>query len=315
MRRILLLNARRRVFLIKEIRKYIKNEHEDLEIAGADTDNLDPIAFFCDIFRIIPPIYSTEFKSELLKYVEEENIIGIVLWNDIDFKYIDEIREELYEKGANIICPNKKQIKLCNDKRETYYFAKKNNILVPKNYQTINDIIQYPIIIKPAFGAGSVNVYCAKNENQTKILSNHVKEPVFQEFIDGTHYTVDIFSDESGNPFCAVPRQRIKVHCSEVLIAKISMEKKIIQHALTIAKIIKIAGPINIQFIVDKYEKIYLLEINCRIGGGTDLTIQAGAPIGKWIVQMLLKKKLEKNYSICNKLYMSRYYSEVFFQC
>lgn len=315
MKNILLLNAKRRIYLYKKMKKYLEERDLKIKIIASDINQFDPISKVAEEFIILPKITDSSFKDVLIKEIKEKEIGGILIWNDKDFLYMNQIKEELEKLNVTIISPEPLKLEICNNKLKTHEFASENNFLMPTLYKKIEEIKKFPVILKPYDGAGSMDIYIANNIEEARSDFNKIKSknPIIEEYIEGEHYTVDIFSDYNGTPFCIVPRKRIKVHGSEVLIAKIELEEKIIEFSKKIAIVLKIIGPINIQFIVDKNKKIYLIEINPRIGGGTDLTIEAGANFEKWIVQILINEKLDKKFVLENGLYMSRYYDEVFF--
>lgn len=315
MKNILLLNAKRRIYLYKKMKKYLEGKKLKIKIITSDIDQLDPISKIAEEFIILPKITDLAFKDILIEKIKEKEIGGILIWNDSDFFYMNQIKEELESLNVTIISPEPLKLEICNNKLKTHEFANENNFLMPSLYKKIEEIKKFPVILKPYDGSGSMNIYIANNIEEARSDFNRIKakNPIIEEYIEGEHYTVDVFSDYNGLPFCIIPRKRIKVHGSEVLIAKIELNKEVIEFSKKVANILKIIGPINIQFIVDKNKKIYLLEINPRIGGGTDLTIEAGACFEKWIVQILINEELDKKFVLEDNLYMSRYYDEVFF--
>ena len=49
-----------------------------------------------------------------------------------------------------------------------------------------------------------------------KSCGGELPAAIIQEFLDGQEYTIDIFTDFSGRPLCAVPRERLEVRGGEV---------------------------------------------------------------------------------------------------
>lgn len=72
---ILILNARRRVFLVEKMRSYISKNNLEIKIITSDTNMLDPIRFFSDDFILLPPTKDQSFSKELKRYIREKNII------------------------------------------------------------------------------------------------------------------------------------------------------------------------------------------------------------------------------------------------
>ena len=59
-------------------------------------------------------------------------------------------------------------------------------------------------------------------------------------------------------------------------------------------------GPLTIQFFKTDKNKIYLLEINPRFGGGVPLSLECGADYGNAMLSMLQDKsiKFENNFDV-----------------
>ena len=76
------------------------------------------------------------------------------------------------------------------------------------------------------------------------------------------------------------------------------------------------AGPavITVQLIKNGGNKIHIIEINPRFGGGVPLSIKAGANFPKWILQQLIGVKPRiKMDGFKDELIMLRYDSEVWY--
>ena len=56
-----------------------------------------------------------------------------------------------------------------------------------------------------------------------------VTDPIIQEFIEGKHYSIDIFNNEQQQPICIVPRIRLKVDGAVSVLCKIDMDVTIIE--------------------------------------------------------------------------------------
>ena len=312
---ILLFNGRRRVYIVNRIRKYLKRLNKDIGIYVTDTDNLDPVGYYADKFSIVPPIEDPSFKDTFLKLVKKENIKYIFLWNNKDFYVFDEMRDDLKALGINILLPRIESIDACFNKMATNEFCLKHNISTPKTYYSLDEFIKdngkYPVIVKPYNGAGNLNIMKADSLEELKIFYNKVPNPIIQEYIDGTHYTIDTFYDKKVR--AVIPRKRVKVRDAEVVQACIDLDPMLISIGSQVASNLDVLGPLNIQVIV-KDNVPYVIDMHCRFGGGTDLSIEAGCPIDKWIVGLLLNKKNNYKYTLNDKLFMTRYLKSDFIE-
>ena len=312
---ILLFNGRRRVYLVNKIKEYLKTLNLDIGIYLTDTDNLDPVIYYADKYSIVPSIEAEDFEKVFLNLIEKENIKYIFLWNNKDFYIFDKLKEKLYQMGVKIILPDLDKINICFDKRKTYEFCINNNITTPKSFLTIEDFLNskcsFPVIVKPYNGAGNLNIFLANNIDELKVFYNKVPNPIIQEYIDGVHYTIDVFYDKGVR--ASIPRQRVKVRDAEVVQARIDLNEILVETGKYIAYKLKIKGPLNIQLIFSN-NKCYVIDIHPRFGGGTDLSIEAGVPIHKWIVNMLLGIDSDYSFKINKRLFMTRYLKSDFIE-
>ena len=312
---ILLFNGRRRVYMVNRIKKYIHRLNLDLGIYVTDTDNLDPVGYYADKFSVVPPIEDPSFKKTFLKLVKKENIKYIFLWNNKDFYVFDELREDLHKLGINILLPSLESIEICFNKIKTNDFLLKHHIPTPPTYYSLEEFLKdpcpFPVIVKPYNGAGNLNIMKADNIDELKLFYRKVPNPIIQQYIEGIHYTIDTFYD--GKVRAVIPRKRVKVRDAEVVQACIDLDPTLIEIGTDVASDLDVLGPLNIQVIYEDGIP-YVIDIHCRFGGGTDLSIEAGCPIDKWIVNILLERKNNYNYKLNEKLFMTRYLKSDFIE-
>ena len=82
---------------------------------------------------------------------------------------------------------------------------------------------------------------------------------------------------------------------------------------MKISNNISFQGPINFQFMEDKNNNLFFLEVNPRIAGGMALGFAASENWISLIVENFIKKQNIKPKPIKFGLKMSRYYEESFF--
>jgi carbamoyl-phosphate synthase large subunit len=317
MQHLLFLNARRRVFFVHALKRYLQQENLPIGVASTDTDRLDPIGYFVDCFAVLPPVRDEVFPDSLCSFIEAVEVVGLMLWNNHDFRPIAAIRNRLERMGVRVLIPPVDLIDVCFDKRKMAVFLKENRLPTPEVHEDIDAILRkgslpYPLIVKPYDGAGNMHVYQVANTDELAIVRRWVPHAIAQRYILGTHYTVDVFNDMTGTPISVVPRRRIKVRDAEVVIAQVEMKPIIIEIVRKLAAAFGEPGPMNVQLIEDENGKAYVIDMHPRIGGGTDLTIQAGAPFHAWTAQLLLGKPINPKHTVQDGLIMTRYFASVF---
>ena len=140
------------------------------------------------------------------------------------------------------------------------------------------------------------------------------EEFIFQKFIEGIEYTVDAYISNA-REICAVsPRIRIDTSGGESVISQTIVNNKIVNISKNIIDKLELIGPITLQFIESKLSnKIYLMEINPRLGGGVLASIEAGYNIPKIMLQDATNQKTDI-ISKGKEILMKRYFMEEYYE-
>ena len=126
-----------------------------------------------------------------------------------------------------------------------------------------------PVIKKKIFGSGS--------KSQSLILKKweiplkNEKEFFFQKYLKGDEYGLDILNDLNGNYLHHCCRKKILIRSGDTDKAKIVKNKIFEIFARKFSYFLKHTGIIDVDFIY-RNNKIFILDINCRIGGGYPFT-------------------------------------------
>jgi carbamoyl-phosphate synthase large subunit len=115
---------------------------------------------------------------------------------------------------------------------------------------------------------------------------------LYQEFLPGTEYTVDVLSDLDGNAIVAVPRIRLETRGGISSKGRVVRNRELQEECMRISESIGILGPCCIQMKESKHGRLKLVEVNPRLGGGTIFSTLAGANFPKMIVELAEGKKI-----------------------
>lgn len=249
---------------------------------------------------------SSKIVEHISSIIEENNIDCIIPLQDEAILFLSQNKKNL---KTFCLCPNAYSSKIAFDKKEFEIFIKNNfNSLYPDSEEI------FPKFAKPRFGNGSKGICVLRDKNELSKINT--ENFVIQKFIEGgEEYSVDCFFS-NGFLIDCVPRIRLRVANGEVLNSQTFESKFLHQTCRDIGEIIEYDGPACIQFIKDKKtEKIYIMEINARFGGGCILSLKSGFNMIKCI-----KEKIEgKNFSHIKgswkkNLLMKRVNTEFYFE-
>ncbi|MDZ7821453.1 MAG: ATP-grasp domain-containing protein [Candidatus Marinimicrobia bacterium] len=270
---------------------------------------------------VTPLIYNSSYIGFLLDYCLTNKVEAIIPLFDIDLPILSRNKDEFAANGITIVVADPDFIKICNDKWFTFNFFKSNRFRVPETYLSLSsaleavsdNIIQYPLIIKPRWGMGSIGIFQADNREELKMFYRKTlnsingsylkyesqKAPedsvIIQEKLCGGEYGIDIFNDLDGRLLTCVPKKKLAMRAGETDSAEILENRKLFEIGKTISSLAKHIGNLDIDcFFIEN--EFYVLEMNCRFGGQYPFSHMAGVNFPKALIHMLLGKKVESGF-------------------
>ena len=202
--------------------------------------------------------------------------------NKIDYIYpaYDMVQCSLMERQeeihAEIISSERDTVLLCRNKQKVYDYLK-DRWYVPQYYK--DEITEYPVFIKPKKGQGSLNAYRMDHQSDLEAYfeNKNREEFVVCEYLPGKEFTVDCFTDASGNLLVVKARLRERIKNGISVSAEIIPEKEAIRSiAEDLNRKIKFRGAWFFQIKENKCGELRLLEVSPRVSGTMGLTRNLG---------------------------------------
>lgn len=316
--KILLTSAGRRGYLVKYFKDALGGNGE---VHVANSSKLCPAFIYADYTVITPLIYDKKYIIFLKEYCLEKKINAIISLFDIDLLVLAEHKQEFANIGVTIVVSSMEVIETCNDKWNTYTFLKKAGFNTPKTYLNLDDAlrnieqkkIQYPLILKPRWGMGSIAIYTADNEEELKIffekINNQVKESyleyesirtpqnnaLIQEQLSGQEYGIDVINDLSGNYQATIVKKKYAMRAGETDCAMTVQEAELERCGENLSRALGHIGNLDVDIFYDG-SKPFVLEMNARFGGGYPFSHIAGADLPRAIVAWLNNKECKKEW-------------------
>jgi carbamoyl-phosphate synthase large subunit len=236
-----------------------KNVH--LFSAGLDVSNHAPYVF--QRHYSIPSIHDPTWIDNLNQVVTQCDI-------DYIFPAYDDVIVALGQNANSIKAPIiSSPLETClisRSKAQTYSLFE-NIIPVPKMYDNVQEIDQYPVFVKPDKGQGSQDTYIVYKKDQFAYLQDENSRYIISEYLPGDEYTVDCFSDrDAGLLFCGA-RQRLRIRSGISMNSSIVHDDIFLEYAQTISSKLKFHGAWFFQVKKDRQGVHKLLEIGARIAG------------------------------------------------
>lgn len=241
-------------------------------------------------------------------YCKRNSINILISLFDIDLLMLARHKNQFKEIGTKVIVSDPQIVEICNDKWKTYQFLINNGFHAPASFLNVNKVIEkiadgelnYPIVVKPRFGCGSISVaiaydkedlvYLTKKANK-EIMTSYLKyesavteeKVIYQECLKGQEYGADIINDLNGVTQNVIVRKKIAMRSGETDIAELVDEPTIKDTLVKLGSVTKHIANMDCDvFLVDG--KPFVLEMNARFGGGYPFSHMGGCNLPQAIV-------------------------------
>jgi len=197
------------------------------------------------------------------------------------------------ENNVTFIGPNSKTIDLMGDKSQARKTVQALGVsIIPGSKDVIQNIeecrevasnIGYPVMIKASSGGGGKGMRIVKKEDDLESSLNSAQAEAQASFNDSRvylekfieeprHIEIQIISDSHGNTVslgereCSIQRRNQKIieEAPSVAVNE-QLRKKMSESAIKIAKSVNYLGVGTIEFLLDKYNNFYFMEMNTRV--------------------------------------------------
>lgn len=133
------------------------------------------------------------------KFKEENVELSLIYTDDIeeyttlpDFAVVRAIRPDITKRLENmgVKCFNNSFVsEICNDKALTYRYVSENEVEILPTYYNINEVKEFPVVIKPKDGHGGDRVNLVENFNELRKLL-----PLYEE----NNYVIQAVASDRG---------------------------------------------------------------------------------------------------------------------
>lgn len=213
----------------------------------------------------------------------------------IIYKYYSEISQYV-----RLLAPNWDDFITASDKYKTMNFASNCGVPIPetieiKSITDLNNATLFPAVLKASGGSGGFVFYPNTKEElfvtYNKLTDSNKKGVLYQEYISGFgcgYFGLYI----NGVKLASYMHKRIKeypISGGPSVVAESFYDKRLEEYGNTLCEALHWTGPIMCEF---KYDSIHddfkLIEINPKLWGSLELTIEAGVNIPNLMIQHLL---------------------------
>ena len=279
------------------------------------TIDCDPLAvgrYLSDVNYIVPLSTSKNYWDKVFNIIIKEKISLIIPTGDSDIRHFSKHKKKLEKLGVTVFMSDYDSIIKCQDKKLFFDYCH-SNFPFPFTSSNYRDL-KFPMFAKPEYGSGSRGAKICYKISDIKALDkeesvHRSSNYLFQEYLPGQEYTVDVLCDLEANPIVVVPRKRLQIKAGISSKGQVIKNKKIEDLCKDLCIYLNLKGPVCIQLKEDSKGRFKFIEVNPRLGGGTYFSTLAGVNF----LELMIKIKNNQQFKIpkFKEITVLRYYNEI----
>lgn len=265
------------------IQSFIAALHNDDLLFVADAD-INAAAMQCTPNCIQAPRYSHDSYSSWVCHTIKVRKIDFWITLSVDeLGYLIKIRSLMAQGGCQLIGASTATLDIGRDKVKTRDFCLETGLCYPEIYMekfsSVQSGLHLPLILKERCGKGSRGIVIVNSIEE--LIQCHAQLPnpseyILQDYIEGVEFGADIVCDFNGEYITTFCRRKTRMRNGETDIAESENHPLVLDAGEKIGRALRCPGSIDADFMLHD-NKLYLLDLNLRFGGGYMFSHNAGA--------------------------------------
>ena len=278
---VLITSISKKVPLIKSVRRSFVKLGNTGKIYGADASADCVGYFFVDSFWVMPKLSSLAVE-DVIRFCSENSISSIIPTRDGELAFFATHKNTFEQHGIFVMVSDLECVVTCLDKFIFYQKCLELGLPAISTSLDLEKLSSDLYVVKERFGAGAKQIGIKLSLQDAKVHSLNLVAPIFQPFIEGEEYSIDVFVGKNGKAKGAVVRKRDLVINGESQITTVFKHDLLEQSACKWAEALNIYGHAVFQVIIDKNNQIHIIECNSRFGGASSLSVEMGLDSFYW---------------------------------
>ncbi|MFH1832143.1 MAG: NAD-dependent epimerase/dehydratase family protein [bacterium] len=289
---VLITSISKKVPLIKSVRKAFAKLGNIGKIYGADANHDCISRFFIDTFWLMPQLSNLN-PEDIINFCTKNNISCVIPTRDGELKFFATHKNVFKKNGISIMVPDLENVTACLDKFLFYQKCATLGLPAIQTTENLEKISCNTYVVKERFGAGAKQIGINLLPQEAKTHALNLETPIFQPFIEGQEYSIDVFVGKKGKAKGAVVRKRDVVINGESQITTVLKHEILEKNACSWAEMLNIYGHAVFQVIINNNNQIHIIECNSRFGGASSLSLEMGLDSFYWFFLEALNVSLD----------------------
>ncbi|MCP3676172.1 MAG: ATP-grasp domain-containing protein [Deltaproteobacteria bacterium] len=227
-----------------------------------------------DSFYTVPPALDPSYGEILVEMIEKERVALFIPTVTEELPIVARLKETIEGYGCKLFISPPDGTEIADDKLKTVRFLEEHKIPVPLSFdgghsrEEMSRKLAFPILAKPRVSRGGRGVLLHRTR---ETLEGERREDIlFQEFIPGKEFDLNLFIEEDGEISASVVLEKTAlkegITGNALAVERVDMDD-VAQLGIRVARLLKLEGPLDIDFRLRRDGTPVLLEINARLGG------------------------------------------------
>lgn len=283
----------------KIVRYFKRAVGDDGAVFATDMSEMAPALYEADKRYIVPRVTDEGYIDVILDICKKEKINGVLSLIDPELSILAKHAEKFNALGVTLIGSSYELCERCLNKYEMYRWLAGHGFKCAKSFIDYSEFVkaglEYPVIVKPIRGSGSIEVAKAYDEKTVSFLFNQREGMMIQEFLDGREIGADVYVDMiSGETVSIFTKMKLLMRSGETDKAVSFKDEKLFDLIEGFVKESGFTGQIDID-IFEVNGEYYISEVNPRFGGGYPHAYECGCDHINMILENLSGRVNERN--------------------
>ncbi len=275
----------KKVPLIKQVRQAMNDLGLGGKLIGGDASPDCIGRFFVDGFWQMPLLESLTIEL-FLENCERFGIKAIIPTRTEELTFFGLYRDILKKHGIACLISPLASLEKCLDKLTFSRLLAEWNFPGIPAWEQIDaiDTNCRSYVVKNRFGAGSREIKLNLSLQEALSYGKNIQNPLFQPFIEGEEYSVDLYVDQTKKVKGVLARRRELVIGGESQVTYSEPIGPLEELCSSLAEKLELYGPAVIQVIRGSEGLWNIIECNPRFGGASTLGIVMGVNSFVWFL-------------------------------
>lgn len=280
---VLVTSISKKVPLLQAVRNATEKLGHFKSLFGCDTNKNCIGQYAVDTFWNCPKLKEIKLE-DFVDYCNDNKIKALIPTRDGELHFFAQNKDVFKRNGIHVMVSASEVVQICLDKLLFAKKLKEANFISIQTTENIDDIKTDLFVVKERFGAGSDQIGLRLNKREAIEHGKKLASPIYQPFLEGQEYSVDVYRSQSGKVMGCVVRERNLVIDGESHVTTTVSFPELEKIAHDLSCDLGLEGHAIFQVILDKQGQSHVIECNPRFGGASTASLAVGLDSFYWFL-------------------------------